>query len=166
MNILFVFSACFWSYIVGRCIAFGPVCRIFTWYPQFPPDSWYCLTHIPARMPVRLVQGLPFVLTVLSIPGLLVNNTLIHSTTVLLTTNDHCYIPIFTSRIYDSMAVWSVVSAAAYACMAYSVSNAVVATAFGVKCFIFLWFTWMEMKIKGNIIREELPYEERQPRTV
>lgn len=117
-------------------------------------------------MPVRLVQGLPFVLTVLSIPGLLVNNTLIHSTTVLLTTNDHCYIPIFTTRIYDSMTFWSVVSAAAYACMAYSMSNAVVATAFGVKCFIFLWFTWMEMKIKGNIIREELPYEERQPRTV
>lgn len=166
MNILFVVSACIWSYIIGRCIAFGPTCPVFTWLAHFPPDSWYCLTDIPMRMPPKLVRIMPYLLLALSIPGLLINSTLVHSVVVLLMVNEQCYMPVFATRVYDSVVVWPLCTVAANVAFAVSVRHNVVIATLAVKCALFLWFAWIEFTIRHRLIREEAPYEERQPRTV
>ena len=68
MNIFFVVSACLWSWLVGRSIAFGPKCSVIMWRPEITPDSWYSLTKIPAKIPPMLIVYMPFVFTILSIP--------------------------------------------------------------------------------------------------
>ena len=166
MNIFFVVSACIWSFIVGRCIAFGPKCSVFTWVADFPPDSWYCLTSIPLRMPPKLVRVMPLLLTIFSIPGLLLNSTLVHSIVVLFMVNEQAYMPVFATRVYDSVIYWPLVTALTNVVFALTVHNTVVVATLAVKCGLFLWFTWIEFRCRTNLIREELPYEERQPRTV
>lgn len=166
MNILFLVSACFWSYIVGRAIAFGPKCTVFTWIAEFPPDSWYCLTNIPLRMPPKLVRIMPILLLALSVPGLLINNTLTHSIVVLFMVNEQCYMPVFSTRVFDSVIYWPLLTAILNICFALTINNIVVIGTLAVKAFIFVWFSWIEFKCLRHLIREELPYEERQPRTV
>ena len=166
MNIGFVLSSCIWSIIIGRVIAFGPVCTVFTWFPQFPPDSWYRLTDIRGRMPPKLVQVMPWMLIAFAVPGLLVNSTLVHSIVVLMMVNEQTYLPVFTTRVYDSVVAWPLVTMLANALLAITLRNHVVIATLVAKSLIFLWFAWIEFSIRGNLVREELPYQERQPRTV
>ena len=107
MNIFFVVSACLWSWLVGRCIAFGPKCSVITWTPSIKHDSWYLLTTIPAKIPTLLLVFMPHIFTLLSVPTLFLNNTLTHSIMVIMLVSEHCYIPIFVTRIYDSIPQWS-----------------------------------------------------------
>jgi len=166
MNIGFLLSACIWSWIVGRCIAFGPTCTVFTWIPKLPPDSWYHLTNIPFKMPRKLIVCMPFMLTALSVPGLMINNTIVHSIVVLCMVNEQCYIPIFTTRIYDSITTWPLVTAIANILLALTIRNTVVFATLYIKAVCFAWFAWIEFSIRHTLVREELPYQERHPRTV
>jgi len=118
------------------------------------------------RMPPKLVRIMPYLLLALSIPGLLINSTLVHSVVVLLMVNEQCYMPVFATRVYDSVVVWPLCTVAANVAFAVSVRHNVVIATLAVKCALFLWFAWIEFTIRHRLIREEAPYEERQPRTV
>ena len=80
--------------------------------------------------------------------------------------NEQAYLPVFGTRVYDSVIYWPLVTALTNVAFALTVQNTVVVITLGIKCGIFLWFTWIEFRCRNNLIREELPYEERQPRTV
>ena len=166
MNIFFVVSACLWSWLVGRCIAFGPKCSVIMWRPEITPDSWYALTKIPAKIPPILIVYMPFVFTILSIPTLFVNNTVTHSIMVLMLLSEQSYVPIFVTRIYNSIPQWPLVQIGIYILFTMTLNNPIVQTTIVVKILLWVWFLWIEIKIKNNIIREQLPYTERQPRTV
>ncbi len=168
MNIFFVLSACLWSWLVGRAIAFGPKCSVITWIPDVGVDSWYSLTPFIGKMPSTLLVCMPIVFILFSVPTLFMNNTLTHSIMVIMLVSEQCYIPIFVTRIYDGIPQWPAIQITLYALFVYSLTyrNAVVIVSILVKMALWTWFLWIEIKIKNKIIREELPYTERQPRTV
>lgn len=166
MNIFFVVSACLWSWLVGRCIAFGPKCSVITWTPSIKHDSWYLLTTIPAKIPTLLLVFMPHIFTLLSVPTLFLNNTLTHSIMVIMLVSEHCYIPIFVTRIYDSIPQWSLIQIVIYIVFASTLHSPLIQATLVMKIVIWLWFLWIEIQIKNNIIREEPSYVERQPRTL
>jgi len=168
MNIFFVLSACLWSWLVGRAIAFGPKCSVITWIPNITPDSWYVLTPCSGKMPATLLVCMPIVFILFSIPTLFMNNTLTHSIMVIMMVSEQCYIPIFVTRIYDGIPQWPAIQITMYALFIYSLTyrNVVVVATIIIKIITWTWFLWIEFNIKNKIIREELPYTERQPRTV
>ena len=94
------------------------------------------------------------------------NSTLVHSIVVLFMVNEQAYMPVFATCVYDSVIYWPLVTALTNVVFALTVHNTVVVATLAVKCGLFLWFTWIEFRCRTNLIREELPYEERQPRTV
>jgi len=94
------------------------------------------------------------------------NNTLTHSIMVIMLVSEQCYIPIFVTRIYNGIPQWPAIQITLYALFVYTINNAVVIVSIVVKIALWTWFLWIEIKIKNKIIREELPYTKRQPRTV
>ena len=166
MNIFFVFSACLWSWLVGRAIAFGPKCSIITWVPNLGPDSWYALTPIRGKMPVALVKLAPIIFTAISVPTLFVNNTITHSIIVFMLVSEQCYIPIFATRIYDGIPQWPAIQIIIYVLFALTLKNNIIVITIAMKIALWTWFLWTEFTIKNKIVREELVYTERQPRTV
>ena len=166
MNLFFVMSACLWSWLVGRAIAFGPKCSVITWIPNVGPDSWYSLTPFAGKMPSTLLVCMPIVFILFSVPTLFMNNTLTHSIMVIMMVSEQCYIPIFATRIYNDIPQWPAIQITLYILFAYTMKNVVVIVSIVIKIALWTWFLWIEFKIKNKIIREELPYVERQPRTV
>jgi hypothetical protein len=166
MNIFFVISACLWTLLVGRTIAFGPKCSVITWVPDVGAGSWYSLTPLTGKMPTALIVCMPIVFILFSVPTLFLNNTLTHSIMVIMMVSEQCYIPIFVTRIYDGMPQWPAIQITMYTLLLYTINNPVVIVSITIKIIIWTWFLWIEFKIKNKIIREELPYIQRQPRTV
>ena len=85
---------------------------------------------------------------------------------VIMMVSEQCYIPIFATRIYNDIPQWPAIQIALYILFAYTMKNVVVIVSIVIKIALWTWFLWIEFKIKNKIIREELPYVERQPRTV
>ena len=166
MNIFFVVSACLWSWLVGRSIAFGPKCSVITWHSKITPDSWYLLTKIHYKIPPPLIVAVPLIFTILSVPTLFVNNTMTHSIMVLMLVSEQSYVPIFVTRIYNSIPQWPLIQIGIYILFITTLNNTIIQTTIVAKILLWIWFLWIEITIKNNIIREQLPYTERQPRTV
>ena len=80
--------------------------------------------------------------------------------------SEQCYVPIFVTRIYNGIPLWPLIQITIYVLFVYTMTNAVVMATVAIKIIIWTWFLWIEFKIKNKIIREELPYTTRQPRTV
>lgn len=166
MNLFFVLSACLWSWLVGRTVAFGPKYSVITWVPELGPDSWYALTPLRGKMPVILIKLAPVYFSVLSVPTLFVNNTITHSIMVIMLVSEQCYIPIFATRIYDGIPQWPAVQIIIYGLFTATLQNTIIVFTIALKIVLWIWFLWVEFRIKNKIIREELEYTERQPRTV
>lgn len=90
---------------------------------------------------------------------------------VLILVSEHCYIPIFVIRPYDDIIRWTVLQIITTSILAFGIINKSILANIAfitmmVKILIWCWFLWMECHIKQNIVREQLPYEQRQPRNV
>lgn len=109
MRIFFVISATLWSWIVGRCISFGPGAKSLCWHPHMHADTWYRLTPIPLKIPHKFVTLLPVTIVVMSIPALYYQDDLIHAITVCITVSEHAFVPIFVAHIHPEkkIALWS-----------------------------------------------------------
>lgn len=112
MRIFYVISATLWSWIVGRCISFGPKSTGLCWHPHMHADTWYRLTHIPLKMPHQIITLLPIIIVVTSIPALYLKNDIVHAITVCINVSEHAFVPIFVAHIHTDklMTCWSVVN--------------------------------------------------------
>ena len=85
---------------------------------------------------------------------------------VLMLVSEQCYVPIFVTRVYDSIPIWPLTQLGIYILFTFTLTHPAVIVTVVLKILVWTWFLWIEIKIKNNIIREELPYTLRQPRTV
>jgi hypothetical protein len=85
---------------------------------------------------------------------------------VIMLVSEQCYIPIFATRIYDGIPIWPAAQILIYGLFTFTLKNIIIVVTIALKISIWSWFLWIEFRIKNKIVREELAYMERQPRTV
>lgn len=176
MRIFFVLSASLWAWLVGRAITFGPNTRGVCWHANIRADSWYRLTPNPYNIPYKYFPTLPFVLAILAVPALFVQDDIIHVATVLKLVSEHAYIPMFIAHIHSDvvLALWTLFNmlASVGSILALNVDHSVWATIAVIPTLVatalHAWFLAIELYLvfKQPPVRQELAYEARQPRTV
>lgn len=176
MQILFVISATFWSWLVGRAIVFGPTTRSVCWYPNMHSDTWYRLTPLPCVLSQTYFALVPLLFAAAAIPVLFVPDDNIHILTVLRLTLEHAYVPLFTAHVHSEyiLTLWPNVTAA-MAVLSITLMGPIYAPIHMIACAsciasiaMHTWFVRIQIHIllRGGITRTEEPYECRQPRIV
>ena len=177
MRVLFVISALLWSWLVGRCITFGPTTRGLCWRPRFHASTWYRLTPLPRlRLPHRVFPWVPLAIAILAIPALFIDIDWIHIATVLRLVSEHAFIPIFVAHVHSECVItwWAIANLGAAAASIYiftlmSSAAAAIAIVFTtITVFIHIAFLWTQLYLTcvQPPIRKEHEYEKRQPRLV
>lgn len=164
MRVLFVISATLWTWLVGRCLAYGPQKTIFT-LKTFQVDSWYCLTPLQLKIPVNWVRVTPIAMAVLTVPTLFIDDNLTHCSAVLLLVSEHFYFPMFEVHIHSFLCQWSVFHVLVNVAIAWWF-HSLYSVAHLLKGILHAWYFIIELQLGHHIVREPPPYTSRQPRTV
>ena len=168
MRILFVLSASIWSWLVSRCIAFGPNANGIFWKPNMHADTWYRLTPIPAKLPHNIVANIPLFLAIMAMPLLYMDHNVIHVTTVIVLVSEHSFTPIFVAQLHtqSKIAMWSILNTI-FAILQCRAVPLLLSCWLIPKILLHIWFTYVQLYLvfKQNIIRER-EYQERTPRIV
>ena len=176
MRLLFVVSALLLSWLVGRCITFGPTTRGLCWRPRFHASTWYRLTPMPRLIPYHMFPWVPLVIALMAIPALFIDNDWIHIATVLRLVSEHAFIPIFVAHIHSEIVItwWAKINLGAAAASIYIFTlvpspAAAIAITFTIPTILMhIAFVWMQVHLScvQPPIRKEHEYEQRQPRLV
>jgi len=169
MRFLFVISASIWSWLVSRCIAFGPNINGIFWRPCVDADTWYRLTPIPAKLPGTILKHMPIILLIISIPLLYIKNNFIHAFTVVMLVSEHAIIPIFMAQLHDNskIIVWAFLNTVVSILYVLMVFPTVWSIFCIMKTTLNLWILYIQIYITffQPIIRE-IEYQKRTPRIV
>ena len=173
MRVLLAVSALLWSCLVGRLIAFGPTVQGWCWCPRLDADSWYRLTDIPCRVPHTGLRFVPWFLITCTIPALFLRQRTLHALIVMAHTSEQAFFPIFIAQIHNAtaLAVWAFLNATCQVItIVWSYSSPVgPALSLGIwfKCFMDLWFTYIQLWIRHReIVREPPDYDGRSARVM
>jgi len=170
MRFLFVLSAIVWTWLVSRCITFGPNINGICWQPHLHADTWYRLTPLPAKIPAAQFTYIPILFALLAIPALYIDNDLLHVSTVLLLVSEHAFIPIFVAHVHSerSLAIWAFLNISASILQGLLLFPLVWIVCSALQIIIHGWFLYIQLYIifKQPVIREQEPYQERVARAV
>jgi len=171
MNIILVISASLWTWIVARCIAFGPHKKAICWQPNMNADTWYRLTTLPAKIPHQMFTYMPLFIAVSTITPLYMQNEAIHAATVLILLSEHTYVPIFVAHIHtkQTLATWAAINIIINILLILALKSPILAITTICKIGLHTWFMTTELyMIYNNIqIQRETPaYEERKNRVI
>ena len=177
MRVFFVFSATVWSWIVGRCIAFGVGFRGCTWMPDITADSWYRLTRIPYPIPHKWFELIPIFLALAFIPTLIIDNDIIHIIAVLSLVLQHAFLPLFVAQVHSQtlLSSWAcaccLFSLALWTFLCTSMTSTLFIIAFIFQCLVLvliLWLTSIQLYVTcaRNIVHQPPEETPRVPRTV
>jgi hypothetical protein len=172
---LFVISSVLWSWVVGRCIAFGPKCHGWLWRPRIKATSWYRLTPIPMAIPYTTFPLMPELFLLLSLPTLFIPNTILHVIATVCLTLQHAFLPLFIVHIHPEalLLFWAWTTTffilttlvmIGHLSEFYLMATATQTIAF----WIFAWFACLQtyIVILQPIVREPPEDQSRLPRTV
>ena len=171
MNIILVISASLWTWIVARCIAFGPHKKAICWKPNMNADTWYRLTTLPVKIPHQMFNYMPLFIAVSTITPLYIQNELIHAATVLILLSEHTYVPIFVAHIHtkQTLATWAGINIIMNILLIHALKSHFFAITIIIKIGLHLWFMTTEIyMIYNNIpIQRNTPeYEARKTRII
>ena len=149
MRIFFVLSATLWSWVVGRCISFGPKSDGLCWHPHMHADTWYRLTPIPLKTPHKCITILPIAIAIMSIPALYYRQDAASVLTVCITVSEQAFVPIFVAHIHTDklLTVWCVVNLLALTILIKIIENDFVAFCTTPKLLMWSYILYIQLYI-------------------
>tara|TARA_B110000093_G_C12949311_1_gene401743 strand:+ start:290 stop:811 length:522 start_codon:yes stop_codon:yes gene_type:complete len=171
MKILFVISASLWTWILARCIAFGPRKNAICWQPNMKADTWYRLTTLPTKLPHQFFNYMPLFIAVSTITPLYIQNEAIHTATVLILLSEHTYIPIFVAHVHtkQTLVIWATINIGMNILIIWAMGSLILAITIIAKIGLHTWFATIEIYMIYNnthIQRDTPEYEERKNRVI
>jgi len=173
MRILFILSGEIWTWLISRCIVFGPNVKGICWYPNMHADTWYRLTPLPYQIPFKLFPYISIVIATLAIPILYLDDNTIHTLAICTLVSEHTFLPIFVAHKHSEALIttWAALNTATKILLLYMLYHheyilATVSTVFQTVLMLWFFFTQLYIVIKQPIQKQQPPIQERHQRVI